>query len=950
MYFSAVFNNYCFENYSLTKTHYHISEKLVQAIAGFTVGYFSNKEMDALLLSWETEAAQICFTASSESNLTRMLYSLFDKVYFLRDCLNYPHYSKAFLRIASFSNYLTDIVVRNPEFLYWALSSESLEENIDGQKFAQECEKAVGLFNSFTGKVSAIKAIKRKYMLRVGLRDNLGLASVSETTNDLSILAKTLSAILFSVCYEEVKAKYQSQKINRKYCIVALGKLGGDELNYSSDIDLMIFYDKNVTLKNGKEYHELLTQAIQLFVEQASQATEKGFLFRVDFRLRPDGKNSPLARTLTDTLRYYESRGEDWERQMLLKASYLGGDEKLYREFAGYISNFIFPKNFSFSPIEQIKKLRKNILDKIKTDQNIKLSKGGIRDIEFPVQALQLLNGGKFASLKTGNSLQAIREMKKHNILKKSEADFLTSAYIFFRRIEHFLQLMNDAQTHTIPDTGETLEKLSAFLEFNNVNEFQTKLSETRKSVHAFYRSVTYGENEIADFASLQFKDVQTAKRNYQFLKTGTGIFSQKTFDSHTITCFESIEPELVKYLSSAKLPDNVLQSFARIIRQENFPSMWYEMFQNKKVFNAFLALCEYGKFPISLFAEDNLLKELFLTGRVFEKLSVENLTHLPVKAIHFLISVQLLLKLLPVETASKLLSKVISEKLRHACAKFFSDENGDENFFVAVQGSLASKQFLFTSDIDLLFISGYGANEFTLQKTFAKLLHTLQKEFSPIEVDCRLRPEGKSSQIVWSLQGYEDYFKNRIRTWEMQALCKLAFVYGNKQVFKRFESLISKKITLLDENILQNDIRNMNRQVTASFTLGDASFNLKKGLGSLLEIDFLLQYLLLKNGAHFKSTRDKTPAALLRRFLKNSILTEKEGKLLLSTRNLFRKIAVYQYLLFEDKKRQVNFNSEEFLILEEFLNFGERNQLQEALKKEQKNINEIFTNYLYLK
>lgn len=931
----------------MTKTHYHITDTVVKTIAGFAVGYLSREELDKLLSDWETEAERICFTQSSENNLLRMLNSLFDKVYFLKDCLAHPHYSKAFLRIASFSNYLTDIVVRNPEYLYWALSNESLDRNLDEQKFKIESEKAVNLFKSFSGKVNAIKAIKRKYMLRIGLRDNLGFASVLEITNDLSILAKTLSALLFSICYDESKAKFQIEELNRKYCIIALGKLGGNELNYSSDIDLMIFYDKNTKLKNGKEYHELLAQTIQLFVEHASQSTDKGFLFRVDFRLRPDGKNSPLARTLTDTLRYYESRGEDWERQMLLKASYLGGDEKLYAKFADYISNFIFPKNFSFSPIEQIKKLRKNILDKIKSEQNIKLSRGGIRDIEFPLQALQLLNGGKYPALQTGNSLIAIDALSKFDLLKKDETQFLTNAYVFFRKIEHFLQLMNDAQTHTIPESGEILEKLSAFLEFKNEKEFERELAETKRKVHDFYRSVMQEEKPEIDFSNLSFKDVQAAKRSYQFLKTGKGVFSQKTFDSQTISLFGKIEAHFVEYLSRAKAPDTILQTFARIIRHENFPSMWYETFQNKKVFEAFLIICEYGKYPVSLFAEDKILKEMFLSGKVFEKLSVENLLRYTLKSIQFLLSVQVLLKIIAPETASALLSQTIRTKLRSMVEEFIKLEKTEADFFISVQGSLAAEQFTFTSDLDLLFISGSEANNFKLQKTFTKLLHTLQKNFAPLSVDCRLRPEGKSSQMVWDLKGYENYFANRIRTWEMQALCKLEFVYGDENLFRQFEKLITKKIKSLNENVLRNDIYSMHKQVIASSKLNDTSVNLKKGIGSLLETDFLLQFLLLNQASLYKSLRNKSLYLQLQRFGKDEVLSKEECETLLAAHEYLRRLDTYNFLLFEDKKHQLNFHSEAFLILSEFLNFAERKDLQTEIKEAQNNIHLIFSKYL---
>jgi len=931
----------------LSKTDSYISETVVKTVAGYTVGYLSKKELDTLLSSWEAEAALTGFTQSSENNLLRMLAALYDKVYFLKDCLAYPHYTKAFLRIASYSNYLTDIVVRNPEFLYWALGSDSLEYSLDAQKFKSEAAKGTFLFQSFKGRVNAIKALKRKYLLRIGLRDNLGIASTLETTNDLSIVAKSLSSLLFSICYDEVRNKYNEKELNRKYSIVALGKLGGDELNYSSDIDLLVFYDENALLANGREYHELLTETIQLFIEQASLANDKGFLYRVDFRLRPDGKNSPLARTLSDTLRYYESRGEDWERQMLLKASYLGGDEQLYKQFADYIVNFIFPKNLSFSPLEQIKKLRKNILEKINTEQNIKLSKGGIRDIEFPLQALQLLNGGKFPTLQSGNSLIAISELTKLKFLNKSEAAFLSEAYIFFRKIEHFLQLMNDAQTHTIPESGEILDKLASLFGYKQSKDFLRKLEETKKRVHQFYRSVTQEEKEAADFTSVPFKEVALAKRNHQFLKTGKDIFSQKTFDSQTIAYFEKIETNLFCYLLKAKNPDLILQNFVRIIRSENFPSMWYEMFQNKKIFEAFLTLCEVGKYSVSLFAEDTSLKEMFLSGAVFEKLSAESLTVLPLKAIQFILSVQTVLNIISPEKASQLLSKSIFQKLEKSIAAFAEKEKVSDEFFVCVQGSLAVEQFTFTSDIDLLFVSSDSANSFQLEKSLMKLLSNLQKEFAPVSVDCRLRPEGKSSQIVWSLKGYKQYFENRVRTWELQSLCKLAFVYGDVTLFKNFERMIVTKISTLKKEEIQTDILAMHKQVCGTFKTTNEIINLKKGTGSLLELDFVLQFLILSNPKIFKVLRNKSLTFTLKKLAQGKFISDDDAAAIREASTLIRTVDVFLFLLFEEKKHQVHLASEEFFILPEFLNFTERKMLQSALAEAQRSIHRIFQTYV---
>jgi glutamate-ammonia-ligase adenylyltransferase len=243
------------------------------------------------------------------------------------------------------------------------------------------------------------------------------------------------------LCYQEILTKYKFNKPANRFVIFSLGKLGGNELNYSSDIDLIAFYDKNLLSIKRFTIIKFLTETILLFIETASKKTGYGFLYRVDFRLRPDGRNAPLCSSFTEYLRYYEMRGEDWERQMLIKANYLCGSRSLYDKFFNYATVFIYPGSFTISPIEQIRKLKVSIEKRIKSDENIKLVAGGLRNIEFSIQALQLLNGGKDLTIRIGNSLSAIEVLKAKNILTNEEAIVFTEAYIFYRRGEHYLQV-----------------------------------------------------------------------------------------------------------------------------------------------------------------------------------------------------------------------------------------------------------------------------------------------------------------------------------------------------------------------------------------------------------------------------------------------------------------------------------------------------------------------------
>ena len=449
-------------------------------------------------------------------------------------------------------------------------------------------------------KLNFLRSQKRKEILRIGAKDILGINDLKTVTEELSILARSISSQLFSICYNEILVKYNLQLNEDTYCLFALGKLGGNELNYSSDIDLIIFYDNDISIQSKKEFSEILIEVIYLFIESATSITSLGYIFRVDFRLRPDGRTSVLTRSLQEYLNYYESRGEDWERQMLIKAGFVAGSNPLYNNFYSYLQPFIYPSTFSISPIEQIKKLKINIEKNLKDEENIKLIPGGIRDIEFSVQTLQLINGGRIKNIRTNNTLDAIELLKIEKLLTLEEADIFKYSYIFYRKIEHYLQLMNDTQTHSIPAEGEILEKLSSYLGYKNSNEFNKSVSQNRKQVKAVYDSITGKETELNikenKISNIKFENQSKAEKDFIYLSEGKGLLGQKEFDKNTIESFAKIEPKLINYLNSCIQPDLVLQNFVRVIRNITFPSIWYTEFLDEKFFNSFLMICEFSQ------------------------------------------------------------------------------------------------------------------------------------------------------------------------------------------------------------------------------------------------------------------------------------------------------------------------------------------------------------------
>jgi glutamate-ammonia-ligase adenylyltransferase len=825
-----------------------LSDDFIKELAGYSAGYLPEKDFEKLLNLIESEIQHHFFTHSSESNLFRIINGMFDKFFFLNECLNYPHYVEILVTISSNSNYLSDILVLNPEYFYMVVNLSNLDLTIEQKSFKNEIEESISRYNSLDGKTHALNSLKRRELLRIGLKDIYGKKNLEEITSELSILARTLSSQLFLECYQYILNKYKIEKINRSYCIIALGKLGGNELNYSSDVDLIIFYDKESKIGN-RYYSEILSEAIQLFLGKCS-SSEAGFLYRIDLRLRPDGKSSSVCRSLQEYLDYYESRGNDWERQMLIKAGFLGGSKRLYSQFTNYIDNFVYPASHYVSPIEQMKKLKQIIEREIDGEDNIKLIPGGIRDIEFIVQALQLLNGGKNESLKTGNTLAALKKLKQANLLTKNEEDNLRAAYILYRKIEHFLQLMNNSQTHTIPVSGEIAEKLSFYLGFKDLNEFKEKIKEFREKVRLIFNSVVGDEKTFSSkdkiFRQIKFSNTQRALNDISFLREGKGLTVSRKFDKKSLEAFSKIEENIFEYLIAAFDPDLCLSNFVRVIKQANFPSIWYDEFTDKNFLTIFLTLCEQSQMVIDLFAEDRNLRESFLNRDFLSKVFKTDFEKSRLKELLFELGVKLSLGLIEFESVSNILSNAVIDRIHSTTEIFAVAKKWKNDYFIVALGSTGMQTMSFASDVDLIFAVKESTKYTNIQKDFQELLGTLKKELAPFPVDCRLRPEGESSQLVWDFEKYIEYINKRARIWELQSFLKARFICGNGKLFNSLVDSFIKRLSQLTKEEVLKGISEMRAKSLSSFPTEMNLIDLKKNPGGLSDVEYIAHYLLL--------------------------------------------------------------------------------------------------------
>ncbi|QQS35085.1 MAG: hypothetical protein IPM56_12575 [Ignavibacteriales bacterium] len=843
------------------QNRYRLSTSFQENIFQFSYGYLPHEKFTDVLKLFQSETDKHFFTYESEANLLRIISNMFDKASMISDCIRYPHYAEILAAAASNSNYLTDILVRNPEFFYSIVNPSELKNPLEEEIFLQKIKSRTDSLKSFPSKLHALRTIKRNEMLKIGMKDILGQDDLNSITSQLTVLAKTISSHLFELCYEEIKTRRGIKNLKSSYCILSLGKLGGRELNYSSDIDLIIFYDNNQQLSDTKTYEEFLTEVTHLFIESISSHSADGFLYRVDFRLRPDGKNSPLCRSFNEYINYYESKGEDWERQMLIKADHLGGSKDLYHRFMNYLSAFIFPSSFRISPTEQIKKLKFNIEKNIGNVENIKLQSGGIRDIEFSVQALQLLNGGRIKSLRTGHTLNAIEVLEKEKLLTSKEAETFSSSYKLYRKIEHFLQLMNDKQTHTIPSEGELLNKLVHYCGYKDEASFRRDLDAKKKQVQKIYNSIIGIEKEqqnISDISSIRFTNKSKALTDLNFLRDGKGLFGNKQFGVSTIESFEAVEKSLIEYLNGSGQPDLILYNFARIIRSSRIPSIWYKAFRDKKLFFSFLKVCVVSQKSADMLSSKEELQEFFLTKKVFEKISEKSLANYTPEQLLFVLSVGFALDKINADKISKHLSGYYSAKIITKSKSLIEPKLSSDKFFIASLGSLGTTEMNFNSDIDLLFVTDKFPSRINTEKIFNNFLSALKTDLFPVEVDCRLKPEGKNSPVVLTIEQYNKYLSDRVRVWELQALTKINFLYGSKALFKDFISLVEKRIKIESSDSIKTAIIEMRKKVISSGISSGKNYNIKKGTGGIVDIEFLIQFFILCQPVLYKKNYGK--------------------------------------------------------------------------------------------
>jgi glutamate-ammonia-ligase adenylyltransferase len=555
------------------------------------------------------------FVSSSRNPLS--LGSLFD-----RDREALP----TLLQILSTSQYLSDLLVRDPE-------SYDLLRLTEGQPVSREvligdiCSEASALTDE-RAVMMALRRYKHRETLRIAYGDIIRKQRIETVTRQISFLADAICEAALQTARRQLEEKRGVPRRPNgepaRFAILGLGKLGGIELNYSSDIDLILLCDTEGKTDGDRSIgnQEFFERLVRSFVKLLTEATEYGTTYRVDLRLRPDGDQGPPVNSLENALRYYDVKGRTWERQAFVKARPVAGDLNLGQQFIDQIRPWVYRRYLTRADITGIKALKRRIEQRARREggdqHNVKTGHGGIRDIEFVIQFLQLLNGGDLPNVRTGNTLEAIAGLEQAGCLTMQERSILEENYAFLRKVEHRLQIMFDLQTHTLPDDVAEMRRLAIRMGYADTDdhpalgqfteELQTKTALNHKILdhllHDAFGEDTESEPEtdlVLDpdptpqsidevLGRYGFRSVQDAYRNLVALATEKIPFLSTRRCRHFLA---SIAPRLLSAIAATPDPDATLVKLATVSDSLGGKGVLWELFSfNPPSLRLYVQLC----------------------------------------------------------------------------------------------------------------------------------------------------------------------------------------------------------------------------------------------------------------------------------------------------------------------------------------------------------------------
>ncbi|MDP9187398.1 MAG: hypothetical protein M3O72_08605, partial [Verrucomicrobiota bacterium] len=694
---------------------------------------------------------------------------------------NFPLGEASLLDLFALSSICAGRIVQNPRLLLWLSRPEICLQSRDAAEMAGELHRAPEndvAANNFR----VLRRWKNKEMTRIALRELANAAALEETTAELSQLAEICVREVFAHWNAKFRESFGSPAAD--FGVLALGKLGSRELNHSSDVDLIFLYSEEGEVSPRVSHHQWFNRLAEKILETFAKRDPEGALFRVDLRLRPEGSAGPLARSLESMENYYAGFGETWERIALIKARGIAGDRELAYEFLRQHQPFIYPRSPTPDLLDEIAKIKRRIeRDVIRSDsleRDVKLGRGGIREIEFVVQTLQFIHGGRHIFLRETSTLDALRGLSRLELIPRKEVAGLDQAYRFLRQVEHRLQIEAEQQTHTVPREPTALNRLARSLGFDSGKEFTAALNKTMQNVRSIFDRIILSAPTEGVLPDLKlFKDEKSATRSL-------GDLLKPTSASHvaprTKQVFAKLRPALLDQMAKTADPDVTLNQFVRFVEAYGLRGLLFELLaSNPTLLELVVKTLDASRFAGDLLIRRPQLLEESTRDKSFNqpRSIAEHFARLqsfgcsatnfdPIRAYRQRQLLRIIMRdVLEVADASIIFAEL--SDLAEACLRFTNELLGGEGLTIIALGKFGGREMNYGADLDLLFV---GEDTRAAQNLVTAVTQP-SSEGTIAAVDARLRPDGDKGPLVAPLAACESYYRERAQLWEIHALTR---------------------------------------------------------------------------------------------------------------------------------------------------------------------------------
>jgi glutamate-ammonia-ligase adenylyltransferase len=838
------------------------------------------------------------------------------------------------LALAAWSPLLATTLEQNPDYVSWLMRERS-DTRVRNREQLKESLARFALTNSSLSPQVLFARFRRRELLRIYLHDVRRTQTLVETTEELSNLADAILDYALSLARQDLDNKYgaplrddeRGRIATAEFCIVALGKLGSCELNYASDIDLIFIYSGEGTTAgssergklSNREYFIKLSETISKLV---GQPAGEGAAYRVDLRLRPHGRDGALACSLDEALKYYGKSAQAWELQALIRSRAAAGSSSLFSRFAAAVQPYIYRPDISIRDALASVRLAKQKIDrKIERSNegfNVKLQRGGIREIEFIAQALQLAHGGLDEWLRVTHTVISLGRLADRNLITEQERSELSDAYVFLRTLEHRLQMEHGLQTHIVPQAQPQrtlVARRMGFAGANALQDFDSALTLQTTNVRNAYDRVFADADEdiekVKNGEPLQSRSVEShgaISPESRVLNSAARVFMAHLQPSETGGQPPNVETlgHLLRQVATASInPHRAAMFTTRVAASLDKSEQLIEISEDNLIglvnlcgasdsFGEMLAgnpglisSLGTGKSPFrrkdyraqlraSVDPEKSFSAELSALRREWSRLLIEIGAHDAVGAISSAESNRLQTEL---AVASINVACLVA---RREMVRRYGQMAGGPRLAILALGRLASGGVDYGSDLDITVVYDSLVSSpvasLTPDEAYARLcelmiaaLSSVTREGYLYRVDLRLRPNGKNGPLVTSSEGFLDYLKQRSAVWEWLAYVKLRAVAGDLELGRMIETharhAIHEKAREIDSDELRQETRRvrerLEREKDRRRHQGD--LDIKYSAGGMLDVYFAARYLQLRDDVPDEGEDRSTQATLER-------------------------------------------------------------------------------------